>query len=73
MEGFLHLLMKQRNTSEKWTREEIGLLKSQIIHLSLYIPVMIVVILPFGILLLPVLAEILDRRSKKRNHNHARN
>lgn len=73
MEGFLHLLTKQRNTSEKWTQEEISLLKSQIIHLSLYIPAMIVIIMPFGMLLLPMLAEILDRRSQKRNHNHARN
>ena len=63
---FIQLLMKRRNTGVKWTGEEITRLKSQLKHLSLYVPVLIIFVLPFGSLLLPILAEILDRREKSR-------
>jgi hypothetical protein len=63
---FTQLLMKQRNTGVKWTRDEITLLSSQLRHLSLYVPALIIFVLPFGSLLLPFLAEILDRREKSR-------
>lgn len=64
--GFIQLLMKRRNTGDEWTTEEIARLKSHLKHLSLYLPALIIFILPFGMLLLPVLAEILDRREKGR-------
>jgi hypothetical protein len=63
---FIQLLMKRRNTGAKWTGEEITLLKSHLKHLSLYVPALIIFVLPFGSLLIPVLAEILDRRDKSR-------
>jgi len=63
---FIHLLMKHRNTGAKWTEEEIALLKSHLKHLSLYVPALIIFVLPFGSLLIPILAEILDRREKSR-------
>jgi len=63
---FIQLLMKRRNTGVKWTGEEITRLKSYLKHLSLYVPALIIFILPFGLFLLPVLAEILDRREKSR-------
>jgi hypothetical protein len=63
---FIQLLMKRRNTGVEWTKEEITRLKSHLKHLSLYLPALIIFILPFGLLLLPVLAEILDRREKSR-------
>ncbi len=66
MQDFYNLLMKQRNTGERWTAEEIRKLKSHLFRLSFYIPVLAVAVMPFGILLLPVIAEALDRRSKKR-------
>lgn len=66
MHDFLRLLMKQRNTGEKWTNEEIRLLKSRFVRLACYIPALCIVIMPFGILFLPVIAEALDRRSKRR-------
>jgi len=62
----MELLMKQRNTGNNWTTEDIGLLKSHLIHLSLYVPVLIIFLLPFGSFLLPVLAEIVDRREETR-------
>ena len=66
MQNFMKLLMKQRNTGINWTTEDIGMIKSHLIHLSLYVPVLIIFLLPFGSLLLPVLAEIIDRREEKR-------
>jgi hypothetical protein len=64
--GFMRLLMKQINTSEKWTREEKAELRRDIKHLSLYVPVLILFCLPFGMIIVPVLAEALDRRSSRR-------
>jgi len=66
MAEFIQLLMKRRNTGVKWTGEEITRLKSHLKHLSLYVPALIIFVLPFGLALLPILAEILDRREKSR-------
>lgn len=67
MKGFMSLLMKPRNTGLPWTREELRALKACLQHLAHYIPVMMIFLLPFGSLLLPVLAEALDRRRTKRS------
>ncbi|HUH67354.1 MAG TPA: hypothetical protein VLZ07_13060 [Syntrophales bacterium] len=64
--GFMHLLMKRRNTGQEWTKEEAEDLKSHVKRLSLHVPVLIMIALPFGLALLPVLAEILDRRKRSR-------
>ena len=60
--GFIRLLMKYRNTRIVWTQEETHDLKSYVKRLSLRVPVLIIIVLPFGLALLPILAEILDRR-----------
>lgn len=60
--GFMYLLMKQRNSGTKWTKDERNQLKGHMRHLSCYIPVLIVFALPGGALLFPLLAELLDRR-----------
>jgi len=65
-QGFLHLLFKQRNTDIKWTKEERQQIKNYLKRLSLYVPILIVFALPGGSLMLPVLAEILDRRKTRR-------
>jgi len=65
-QNFMLLLMKQRNTGVKWTTEEKKQLRSNLKHLSLYVPALIIFALPFGSLLLPVLTEVLDRRDKER-------
>ncbi|HET6490470.1 MAG TPA: hypothetical protein VFG28_12000 [Syntrophales bacterium] len=67
MKGFMALLMKPRNTSIPWTRTEIRDLKRYIWHLVQYVPFVIVFLLPFGSLLLPVMAEVLDRRRERRS------
>ncbi len=66
MTGFMRLLMKPRNTHSLWTAEERKLLRAHLLHLSWYIPVLIIFCLPGGSLLLPVLAELLDRRRSAR-------
>jgi hypothetical protein len=66
MQGFLLLLFKERNTDTKWTREEREQIKFYLKRLSAYVPVIVFFLLPGGSLLLPVLAEILDRRKKRR-------
>ncbi len=68
MKGFMALLMKPRNTNMPWTRTEIRDLKRYIWHLAHYVPFVIIFLLPFGSLLLPVMAEVLDRRRSPRPH-----
>lgn len=73
MNGFTQLLMKHRNTGVKWTKEEKSKLKYYLCRIVVYVPVILVFLLPFGTLLLPVLAESLDRRNNNRtvnNHSH---
>ncbi len=65
--GFLDLLMKQRNTGIKWTKDERNQLKRDLKRLSIYIPLLIMFALPFGSLLIPLLAELADRRRELRD------
>ena len=62
----MRLLMKNRNTSEKWTREEIREIRAHLRHIAMLVPALIIFLLPGGLLLLPLLAEVLDRRKKIR-------
>jgi hypothetical protein len=66
LSDFMYLLMKERNTGEAWTHEEKIRIRTGLKHLSFYVPVLILFILPGGSLLLPFLAEILDRRKRRR-------
>jgi hypothetical protein len=66
---FMRLLMKYRNTGIQWTKEETHHLKSHVKSLSLHAPLLMIIVLPFGLVLLPILAEILDRREKRRNQS----
>ena len=65
-QGFLHLFFKQRNTGLKWTKEEKQQIKKYLKRLSLYVPILIIFVLPGGSLMFPILAEILDRRKTRR-------
>ncbi|MBF0329375.1 MAG: hypothetical protein HQL10_09470 [Nitrospirae bacterium] len=64
---FIKLVFKERNSSEKWTDEELRLLRRHLKHLSVYIPGLVVFFLPGSMLLLPVLAEAIDRRKNIRD------
>jgi len=65
-QGFLHLFFKPRNTDVEWTREEKEQIRNCLKRLSLYVPILIIFALPGGSLLLPILAEVLDRRKSRR-------
>ena len=58
--------MKQRNTDERWTAEEKKEIRRHLKHLAMYVPAIIIFALPGGSLLLPVFAEIMDRRKARR-------
>ena len=64
--GLMQLLMKTRNTDEKWTREEKKEIKRHLKNIAKIIPAVALFSLPGGSLLLPILAEALDRRKTKR-------
>jgi hypothetical protein len=64
--GLIQILMKVRNTDEKWTREEKKEIKSNLRNIAKIIPAVAIFCLPGGSLLLPILAEALDRRKARR-------
>ncbi len=66
VKDLMRLLMKNRNTGEKWTREEIHEIRAHLRHIAMLVPALIIFLLPGGSLLLPLLAEVLDRRKKIR-------
>jgi hypothetical protein len=66
----MQLLMKTRNTDEKWTREEKTEIKTHLKNIAKIIPAIAIFSLPGGSFLLPILlpmlAEALDRRKTRR-------
>jgi len=64
--GLMELLMKIRNTDERWTREERKEIKSHLKNIVKIIPAVALFSLPGGSFLLPILAEALDRRKIRR-------
>jgi hypothetical protein len=64
--GLMQVLMKTRNTDEKWTREEKKEIMRHLKNIAKIIPVVAIFSLPGGALLLPILAEALDRRKRRR-------
>ncbi len=66
IKGLMQLLMKTRNTDQKWTREEKREIKRHLKNISKIIPIVVLFSLPGGSFLLPVLAEVLDRRKIRR-------
>jgi len=68
VKGLMQLLMKNRNTGQKWTREEKKEIKRHLSDVSKILPVIIIFLLPGGSLLLPILAAVLDRRATIRRN-----
>ena len=66
IKGLMQLLMKTRNTDEKWTRDERTEIKRHLRKIAKIIPAVVIFVLPGGSLLLPVIAEALDRRKTRR-------
>ena len=66
VKDLMRLLMKNRNTGEKWTRDEIREIRAHLKHIAMLVPALIIFLLPGGSVLLPLLAEVLDRRKRIR-------
>jgi hypothetical protein len=66
VKGFMYILMKPRNTGEKWTKEEKKEIKRHLKRISKMFTILLIFLLPGGGLLLPILAEVLDRRRSRR-------
>jgi hypothetical protein len=66
MQGFMQVLMKQRNTGERWTGEEKKQIRQHLKTMAVAVPVIIFFLAPGGGLLLPLLVDVLDRRKNKR-------
>ena len=66
IKGLMQLLMKTRNTDETWTRDEKKEIKRHLKNIAKIIPAVAIFSLPGGSILLPVLAEAIDRRKIRR-------
>ncbi len=64
--GLMQILMKTRNTDEKWTNEEKKEIKKHLRNIAKIVPAIALFSLPGGSFLLPILAEALDRRKTRR-------
>jgi hypothetical protein len=62
----MQLLMKIRNTDEKWTGEEKKEIIRHLKNIAKIIPTVAIFSLPGGAFLLPILAVALDRRRTRR-------
>ena len=63
--GLMPVLMKRRN-KQQWTREDKAEIRAQLRRISKLSPYLVVMIMPGGFAILPVLAWWLDRRRNRR-------
>ncbi len=66
IKGLIQILMKTRNTDEKWTKQEKKEIKRHLRNVAKIVPAVALFSFPGGSLLLPILAEVLDRRKIRR-------
>jgi hypothetical protein len=64
--GLMQLLMKTRNTGEKWTAAERKEIKMHLKNIAKIVPIVVIFCLPGGSFLLPIFVEALDRRKTRR-------
>lgn len=63
--GLIPILMRRRN-KQQWTKEELAEIRAHLRRLSKLSPYLIVIVMPGGFAMLPVLAWWLDRRRARR-------
>jgi hypothetical protein len=63
--GLMPVLMKRRNR-QKWSKEDLVEIRAQMRRISRLSPYLIVIVMPGGFAVLPVLAWWLDRRRGRR-------
>ncbi|MCC6211475.1 MAG: hypothetical protein IT513_10580 [Burkholderiales bacterium] len=65
VKGLMPVLMKRRN-KQKWTPEDLAEIRAQLRRLSKLSPYLVILVMPGGFAVLPVLAWWLDRRRNRR-------
>ncbi|MBC7802366.1 MAG: hypothetical protein H7Y16_00690 [Candidatus Parcubacteria bacterium] len=65
VKGLMPVLMRRRN-KQQWTPEELAEIRAHLKRISDLSPYLIVIVMPGGFAMLPVLAWWLDRRRQRR-------
>jgi hypothetical protein len=65
VKGLMPVLMKRRN-KQSWSDEDIAEIRSQVWRISKLSPYLVIIVMPGGFAVLPVLAWWLDRRRNRR-------
>ena len=65
VKGLMPVLMKRRN-KQRWSEEDIAEIRIQVRRISKLSPYLVVIVMPGGFAMLPVLAWWLDRRRQRR-------
>ena len=67
--GLMPILMRRRN-KQRWTPEELAQIRAHLRRISRLSPYLVIIVMPGGFAVLPVLAWWLDRR-RNRNRDGA--
>jgi hypothetical protein len=70
VKGLMPVLMKRRN-KQQWTDEDRLEIRAQLLRISRLSPYLVILVMPGGFAVLPVLAWWLDRRRNGRTANAA--
>jgi len=65
VKGLMPVLMKRRN-KQRWSEEDLAEIRAQVRRISKLSPYLVVIVMPGGFAVLPVLAWWLDRRRQRR-------
>jgi hypothetical protein len=65
VKGLMPVLMKRRN-KQQWSPEDIAEIRSHLQRLSKLSPYLVIIVMPGGFAMLPILAWWLDRRRNRR-------
>ena len=65
VKGLMPVLMKRRN-KQRWTEQDLAEIRTQVRRISKLSPYLVVIVMPGGFAVLPVLAWWLDRRRNRR-------
>ena len=65
VKGLMPVLMKRRN-KQRWSDEDIAEIRAQVRRISKLSPYLVIIVMPGGFAVLPVLAWWLDRRRNRR-------
>jgi len=65
VKGLMPVLMKRRN-KQQWSPEDVAEIRAQIRRISRLSPYLVVIVMPGGFAMLPILAWWLDRRRSRR-------